>query len=148
MLFKMLNNILEDWEFIKSIPKGVKPCFNDKTFINVNEWFVTFKRRMKGEIGEKGVIYVNSLIESTSNYYKNITDMNSLRKIKDILIESLLGLENLVYTYKVDLQENVSKDYKNCILKIQKIINEIDKIIHLKSNFFSYSPKLISSNEK
>ena len=139
----MLNNIFEEWEFIKTIPKDSKPCFSDKTFVSINEWFATFKRRRKGEVGEKGVIYINNLIDNTFKYYKN-TDINSLKKLKNILNDAILGISNLVYTYKVDLQETVSDDYAKCIKRIEELIKKIVKDLDNK-NFFIYSPKIINS---
>jgi hypothetical protein len=139
----MLNKIYDEWEFIKTIPKGVKPCFYDKSFVSVNEWFVTFKRRMKGEKGEKGVIYIENLIDSTFKYYKNINDINELKKLKDILTDSIIGINNLVYTYKIDEQLKVSEDYFQFESKISEMITDITNIIRTKNTFFSYTPKLI-----
>ena len=122
-------SIYSEWKFIASIPKDVKPCFNDKTFISVNEWFGTFKRRYKGEKGENGIIYLEDLIERT----KKITIDKNLR---NLLQKSILGINNLVYTYKKDGQKEVSENYNKCIDKIDKIIKS--------NNFFGYAPKLVN----
>lgn len=140
----MLNNLLEDWEFIKSIKKYDKPCFSDKSFVNVNEWFATWKRRRKGEMGERGVIYVNNLINTTQQYSKNKADIESLKKLKEILPKSMEGLKNIIYTYQMDSQEEVSKEYLKCVERLKNTIEEIDNIIHSKSNFFGNCPKIIS----
>jgi hypothetical protein len=141
----MLNNLFKEWEFIKSIKKDYKPCFSDKTFVNMNEWFVTWKRRQKGEMGEKGILYVNNLIDTTIKCYKNNLDINSLRKLKEVLFESIVGLNNLSYTYQVDFQEKVSKDYLKCGEKLQNMIEEIEKIIRSKNNFFTNNSKIITN---
>jgi hypothetical protein len=151
ILFKMLN-ILEDWDFISKINKGVKPCFYDKSLIGMNDWFVTFRRRYKGEKGEKGVVYVENLIETTNKYYKTETDYEFLNKIKETLRNSICGLNNLVYTYKIDGQESVSQSYSNCISQIEKIILDIDFIISEgnlknKGNFFKHIPFIVSSSK-
>lgn len=138
----MLKNLLIDWEFVKSIKKCEKPCFSDKTFVNMNEWFATWKRRRKGEIGENGVIYLNNLIKTTKDYCESIDDSLILKQIKDILVESLLGINNLVYTYQIDSQENVAKEYSKCILNVKNIINMIE---NKKTNFFINQPKIISN---
>jgi hypothetical protein len=134
----------EDWNFIALIPKGAKPCFYDKTLVHVNEWFVTFKRRLKGEKGEKGIVYVENLLETTEKTIC-ISDVNSLRNLKDILQKSIIGLTNLVYTYKIDGQLEVSKNYSCMIEKVEKIIEDIDRQIRNKTNFFSYIPKIIQN---
>jgi len=121
-------SIYSEWEFIASIPKDVKPCFRDKTFISVNEWFGTIKRRYKGEKGENGIIYLEDLIEKTK---KNNIDKN----LRELLQKSILGINNLVYTYKKDGQKEVSENYNKCIDKIDKIIKS--------NNFFGYTPKLV-----
>ncbi len=135
----MSDKLLLEWNFIKNIPKGMKPCFYDKTLISANEWFVTLKRRWKGEVGEKGVIYLNSLIDITKDYCLN--NKTNLKEIRTVLIDSIIGIKNLVYTYNVESQINVANDYNKCISKIQDLINEIDK---MKKSFFGYSPKLIN----
>jgi hypothetical protein len=50
---KNLEDLLNEWIFIGKIQKGNKPCFSDKTVIDSNAWFVTWRRRIKGEQGEK-----------------------------------------------------------------------------------------------
>lgn len=119
-----MDLLYKDWEFIASIPKDAKPCFNDKTFVSINEWFVTFKRRYKGEKAEKGLEYIENIIEKTKKY--NID--------KSILQKSIIGINNLVYTYKKDGQVDVSKKYEKCIDKIEKLIKN--------KNFFGTIPKI------
>lgn len=128
-----METLYKDWEFISNIPKNAKPCFNDKTMVNMNEWFVTLKRRYKGEIAEKGISYIQNLIEE-SIIYKND------KKMQEIFTQAIHGLKNLVYTYKMDGQEEVSKQYSSCINKIESTL--------LKKNFFHNSLKIISKNNK
>ena len=135
--------IFEDWKFIANIPKGAKPCFYDKSLIYINEWFPTLRRRWKGEKGEKGVMYVENLIE-TSIKTMNCLDINSLRNFKEILQNATLGLSNLVYTYKVDEQLSVSNSYGELSLKVEELIGSIDQQIRNKSNFFNHVPKIIN----
>jgi len=128
-------NIYEEWKFIASIPKNVKPCFNDKTFVSIDEWFVTFKRRYKGEKAEKGIIYLENLIENTKLFYQNKDE-----KLLDLLEKSIQGVENLCETYRKDGQYEVSENYEKCIIKIKKIIIGTGT----KKKFFSYVPKIIN----
>ncbi len=140
MVDNVLINLYKDWDFIKSIPVNVKPCFQDKSLVYVNEWFVTIKRRWKGEKGELGVVYVDNLINLTENIYnkleknKNLTELETLR---NSLESSLVGLENLVITYKKDGQLSVSENYKDCITKVKNIIKT------RKTKFFGSNPKLL-----
>ena len=126
-------DIYKEWEFISLIPKNVKPCFIDKTFVSVDEWFVTFKRRYKGEKAEKGIMYLENLIETTNFYKKD-------EKLLELLEKSIYGIENLCETYRKDGQYEVSENYKNCINKIKDLLIEKGK----KKKFFSYIPKVIN----
>ena len=136
----MLNKILEDLEFLEIIPKGYKPNFSDKTLTSTNEWFSTFKRRYKSEKGEKGVMYVENLIENIESVCKNL-DHSSLKLLKEKLVTAILGLNNLIYTYKIDEQISVSDGYINCKKRIENIIEKI------KPKFFNHCPKIVFLNE-
>ena len=141
-----IKEIIKDLEFIASIPKSYKPCFSDKSLIYSNEWFVKMKRRWKGEQGERGVIYVNNVLDRIGKNCKNF-NIDYLKNIKKKLRESILGINNLVYTYKIDGQEDVAKSYEICNKYIEKLISILDNCIKddmKKINFFSYSPKIIS----
>lgn len=135
----MLNEILEDLEFLINIPKGAKPNFSDKSFTSTNEWFSTIKRRYKSEKGEKGVIYVETLIDKIVFLYKTL-DNSSLKILKEKLKAANLGLSNIIYTYKIEEQIEVSKDYERCWKRIEKLIEDIGS----KNNFFNHCPKIIS----
>lgn len=135
--------IFEDWKFIANVPKGAKPCFYDKSLIYINEWFPTLRRRWKGEKGEKGVMYVENLLEMSIKVVSCL-DINALKNFKEILRSVTIGLHNLVYTYKVDEQISVSNSYSDLSLKVEKLIDEIDQQIRNKSNFFSYVPKILN----
>lgn len=126
-------DIYKEWEFIGIIPKNSKPCFNDKTFTTPDEWFATIKRRYKGEKGEKGVIYLEKLIETTRFYKKDKNLINLLEK-------SIKGIENLSETYRKDNQIEVSENYKKCISKVKDIISDVEK----GKKFFRYVPNLIN----
>lgn len=136
----MLNKILEDLEFLKIIPKGYKPNFSDKTLTSTNEWFSTIKRRYKSEKGEKGVIYIENLLDNIESMCKNL-DTSSLKDLKEKLIPAMLGLNNLIYTYKIDEQMYVSEGYVNCRKRIEYIVENI------KPNFFNHSPKIVFLDE-
>lgn len=141
----MLKSLVEDLSFIGKIKKNEKPCFSDKTCISTSEWFSTIKRRWKSEVGEKGVIYVDTLLNTLCSYVRNCVNEAELSIIREKLMECLFGLNNLVYTYDVDNQQQVSKDYGKCITKVEQIIKEIDKIkFSLKKDSFFYStPSII-----
>ena len=135
--------IFDDWKFIANVPKGAKPCFYDKSLIYINEWFPTLRRRWKGEKGEKGVMYVENLLEMSIKVAECL-DINALRNFKEILRLATMGLQNLVYTYKVDEQISVSNSYGDLFLKVEKLIEDIDQHIRNKSNFFSHVPKMLN----
>lgn len=133
--------LFTEWEFISNISENIKPCFHDKTYTHSNEWFVTLKRRYKGEKGEYGVVYVNNLIEDTINFYKDNTDVMLLKKLKEILEKSITGLQHLVNTYKRDNQEQVSKDYEKCLHKVENMITDMCKP-KMQKGFFSHTPSI------
>lgn len=132
----MLKEIFDDLEFISKIPKNAKPNFSDKTFTCTNEWFSTIKRRYKYERGEKGMIYVSTLVENIYKCYKTL-DMSSLKILKEKLSDASVGLNNIICTYKIDEQPEVWKNYHNSLEKIESLITIIDGIIRNKNNFFS-----------
>lgn len=139
----------EDWKFISTIPKSAKPCFYDKTFVHVTEWFVTFKRRWKGEKGEKGIVYIENLVEITEKFCNSSEcfGVDNLNELKKLLDSSIIGLTNLVYTYKIDGQIEVSESYSQLIKKVENLVTKIEKRLEenkAKSNFFSYVPKILS----
>lgn len=137
----MLKEILDDLEFISKVPKNAKPNFSDKTFTCTNEWFSTIKRRYKYERGEKGMIYVSTLVENIYRCYKTL-DMSSLKLLKEKVLEANMGLNNIICTYKIDEQPEVWKNYNESLEKLESLIVIIDNIIRNKNNFFS-SPSLI-----
>tara|TARA_R110001599_G_scaffold244648_2_gene444674 strand:+ start:2341 stop:2712 length:372 start_codon:yes stop_codon:yes gene_type:complete len=108
-------DVYTEWEFIASIPKNTKPCFNDKTLVQTGEWFVTFKRRYKGEKGERGILHVENLIRETEK---------DPGPVKNLLPRALIGLQNLVSTYKSDGQIEVSQNYQRCIHKVETILKK------------------------
>jgi predicted RNA-binding protein with EMAP domain len=126
-------DVYKEWEFISNIPENSKPCFNDKTFTNLDEWFVTIRRRYKGEKGEKGVIHLEKLIETTKFYKKD-------KELLNLLEKSINGIHNLSETYRKDNQIKVSENYKKCIQKVKDIISGVEK----GKKFFSYIPKVIN----
>jgi len=128
-------DIYKEWEFIGNIPKNVKPCFNDKSFINTDEWFVTLRRRYKGEKAEKGIIYLEKLIETTIFLEKD-------ERLIFLLNKSINGLENLSETYEKDGQFEVSENYKKCIEKIKTLISS-----GKRKKFFSHVPKILNEKE-
>ena len=136
----MSNEIFNEWKFIKSIPIGAKPCFYDKSFVYINEWFPTLKRRYKGEKAEKGVLHVTNLIQKTKQYYKGHVEF--LNILKKHLIDSLKGLDNLIDTYSKDEQEEISKNYIELSKEIENMIIEIETIIKNRTNFFNYLPEM------
>ena len=135
----MLKEILDDLEFISKVPKNAKPNFSDKIFTSTNEWFSTIKRRYKYERGEKGMIYVSTLVENIYKCYKSL-DMSSLKLLKEKVLEANMGLNNIICTYKIDEQPEVWKNYNESLEKLESLIVIIDNIIRNKNNFFSSSP--------
>ena len=134
----MLKEFLDDLEFIAKIPKNSKPNFSDKTYTSTNEWFSTIRRRYKYERGEKGVIYISTLVENINITFKTL-DICSLKILKEKLIEAMIGLNNIIYTYKIDEKIEVAKNYELSIEKIEKIINDIDSMSKLRY-FFNHQP--------
>lgn len=154
-----IEDCIKELEFVSSIPKNHKPCFNTKTTISKNSWFVTAKRRWNGEKGEIGVIHISKIIDYCDLYYRahilgSVGDNyeNDINPIFSVLLDSLnksiKGFDNLLETYSD--QENVYNDYKNCRNKVLKLINKLDKFFNNdnimikslmvrnpKSNFFN-----------
>ena len=129
MEFKRLE---QEWTFIASIPIGYKPCYRDKTMIKSNDWFVSFRRQLKGETGHIGVLYVEQLINDTIKFIGGISVEEKdyyLGKIRDFLFEGDIGLNNLVKTYMLDRQDTVVKGYASLVDKVEKIIIEIDEFL-------------------
>ena len=139
----MLNDIIEDLNFIENIPKNAKPNFSDRTFTTTNEWFSTLKRRYKYERGERGVVYIETLIDNIYKIYKTL-EINLIRNLRDRLISANLGLSNIVYTYKIDDQIEVAKNYNKSIERMDSLIIDINKFIRSKNIFFNHCPKIIS----
>ena len=119
--------IFNDLKFISNIPENTKPCFRDKTYIDTNSWFVTVKRRFKGEKGEKGVIYINDLIDSCDHIYRMCKDLKVLKKLRKSLYDSKNGVKNLIFTYND--QDNVRDGYLKCFKDIISLIVKLDEKI-------------------
>lgn len=138
----MINRLIEDLEFISNIPKNAKPCFASKSLIYTDEWFATIRRRLNGEKGEKGVLYVKTLLNSCDKHYR-MCKLDG-RKLLSALKVSLKGIQNLIYTYRQDSQLSVSEDYRECYIKVEKLIQQIEK----KPYFFSYNPNIVTLKTK
>ena len=137
----MLKEIFEDLDFIASIPRDAKPNFSDKTLVYNDEWFTTFRRRMKFERGEKGIVYIETLIEEIKIYDKSIClNFEDQKILKEKLIGAKEGLDNLVQTYINDNQHEVANSYKKCGIKLLKLI---DKYSHVNKKFFGHCPNII-----
>lgn len=150
------ENILLNLEFISKIPKGAKPCYSNRSLTYTDQWFVTLRRRWNGEKGEKGVIHVKRLLDSCDKYYRMCNldgfGISDCDKLRTLLYESIQGLNNLVHTYLIDEQKNVSDDYQKCIDRAKHIIRGIEyKIVeietHIKNKgFFGFYPKIITTS--
>ena len=139
----MLKDILTDLEFLSTISKNVKPNFSDKSFTSTSEWFSTLKRRYKNEKGERGVIYIENLVDNINKIYKTLDNL-SVKNLKCALIKASIGLNNIIYTYKTENQQEVANNYSKSLERMTKIINEIDE----SKNFFNRTPSIISSRSK
>ena len=135
----MLKEFLDDLEFISRIPKDAKPNFSDKTFTYTHEWFATFRRRYKSERGEKGMIYASNLITNISNCYKTL-DMIELKNLNEKLKKAKDGLNNVIFTYRTDNQEEVAKNYEKTFKIVEELIEDIESLIRIKNNFFNHQP--------
>jgi hypothetical protein len=133
--------------FISKIPKDHKPCYNSLTTISKNAWFTTVRRRLGGEKGEYGVVYVNKILDSCDHHYRmclnksefkseeedtfsDLLDLDQdidLYNLCDILKQSIIGLDNLTDTY-LD-QPTVSNDYKKCKSKAKTLIGQIEEYL-------------------
>lgn len=133
-----LSKSIADLEFISTLEKGHKPLYNSRSTIQRTAWFATFQRRWAGEKGEKGLIYVNNVLDSCDRYYRmclsdssiytddifkyNIT--KNLSSLRTALKNSVQGFNNLIMTY--DDQETVAKGYDKCKNRVTKIIDDIN----------------------
>lgn len=155
---RRFSDILDDLEFVAKIPAKSKPCFSDKTYIGVDDWFVTIRRRMRWTVekGEKGVEWVNNLLDSCDSFYRmcSLDDegvSNSLA-LRDALNWTLSGLKNIIETYKYDKQHEVSKGYLKCFNRAKHISISIDyrltEIMKLGKTYFNHYPTKITSKTK
>jgi len=141
-----ISVILKELEFISEIQEKYKPCFSDKSSIKSDAWFATIRRRMKGEKGEKGVIYINQILDSCDFYYRMCDDFKFLKTLRDHLKNAQMGVKRLIETYND--QKIVQKGYLesskqiiHLILKIDEKIDEKIKEINRNNNkFFEFYP--------
>lgn len=148
-----MESVLKEWEFIGQIPIGSKPCFYSKTLMRVDEWFLTVRRRWSGEKGEKGVLYVENLLNNTKQVLGSAEGKEEeLAHFQKVLREALIGVNNLVCTYKNDGQPNVAKGYEeagNAITSLLKTFSErVQKapVKVKKDGFFGNDIKILSSD--
>lgn len=132
-----------EWDFIASLNKNEKPCFNDRTKININEWFVTWRRRYKGEKGEKGIIYVKNLIAITREYIEKIEDMDEINLLMNVLERSLIGLNNVIYTYEIDNQIPVAEEYTKFNEMIKQLLKNCQEKMAKKNHKKFFCNKII-----
>ena len=136
--------------FIASIPINSKPCYNSLTYIQKSGWFTTIRRRMNGEQGERGIIYINNILNSCNEFLhdknnnknktpntKNKTpntknknkNTNTLLELKFALDNSISGFNNLIMTYND--QPIVMNDYEKCKNKVIDMSNRIKTILNM-----------------
>jgi len=127
-----MEGLIKEWKFIAGIPPNSKPCYIDKCYFSTSDWFLTLRRRWKNEKGEKGVTYVENLIELTKLIEIGLKEIE----------EALVGLENLVNTYKNDGQCEVAEGYEKCIEEIKKLIDQRQRQPKpkMKPGFFQNQP--------
>lgn len=121
------NECIDILIFISTIKPNDKPCYNTKTTIHKNAWFATLQRRWGGEKGEKGIVYINNVLDSCDKYYRmclNKSGFNNNDILLSALYDSLKGFDNLINTYSD--QKTVADSYKNCKDKIIKFLSEVN----------------------
>lgn len=138
----MLNDIVSDLIFIREIPLNAKPNFSDRSYTFVTEWFSTWKRRMKSEKGESGIIYVETLLFKIEKYW-NTWLIEDQKKVKLALTEAKIGFQKIVSTYRQDGQHNIADGYRECWARIEKWLSSVSVTVEKK--FFNYTPKLCLS---
>ena len=134
---------ISNLEFITSIPKGHKPCYNTQTTISKDSWFTTVRRRWGGEKGEYGIIHVNKVLGSCDHHYRmclkklgNLTlddQLNTeysnvtmtIQQLHTALTNPLEGFSNLILTYKD--QKEIFNNYIECKNKVIFLIGLIDE---------------------
>jgi hypothetical protein len=136
----MLNQIVSDLKFISEIPTNAKPNFSDKTYTLANDWFCTWKRRLKSERGENGVIYVDLLIDNIEKYWRTWLS-EDLKIVRNCSEKSRKGFEKLVQTYCQDSQTGVAQGYQNCWERIKKWL-AVSQSEVVEKKFFNYAPRL------
>ena len=147
-----LKEYIKTFDFISTLNKGDKPCFNDNSIIDIDAWFVTFRRRLKGERGEHGVIHIRNILDSCDNSYRMCRkdEINILKSLRNSLDNSRQGFHNLIYTYSD--QKYVKKGYSDCLKQVIKLIINLDKYIdelqNNKPRFFGTYPTTIESGTK
>ena len=120
-----VSECISELEFISTIPKNHKPCYNSKTTISTSGWFVTLKRRWNNEKGEEGVLYVKKLLDSCDDIYHMCYEVESddIQDLTNALGSSVLGFDNLIDTYSD--QPKVKDDYIECKNKVLSILENI-----------------------
>ena len=135
-------NLIEEWRFIANIPENAKPCYYDKTLVYITEWFVTLKRRYKGEKAEKGLLYIEDLVKKTEIFIESGKETGNSKsenkRLREVLLDVKIGLNNLVKTYEKDGQENISKKYGDFIIEVERLVNKIG----YQNSYFTYLPKI------
>ena len=98
------DSMISELEFIASIPKDAKPCFESHTVLSAQSWVVTPVARSLwyGEGRKTGLNHVLSVLGMAGLYYLTCEDVERLEKLASLLHESMKGLSNIRSTYKND----------------------------------------------
>ena len=137
----VLQSLLEDLHFLSQIQRNMKPCCNDRVFVDADGWYQTFYRRYKGEsrttVMSKIEQIVNSAIEAIENQKYN----EHLSLTINALYEASNGILNLAYTYDKDpnMKSKINVQMKNINIQLDRfrhlikgfrpedVINEMNK---------------------
>lgn len=119
----------EKYEIIKDIKVGDKLCVI--TWRNVTKsWYGSFVRYWTGENRVLTIEQLNTLIDKTKKYIRKM-EIDELFPFQTLLKESILGIDNLIKTYKKDTKMVI--DLNNVYIEMRKLI----KLIEFRVEFLS-----------
>ena len=111
-----LDDIIINLKIISKIKENDKMIVNNKTMAVDNRILLLFRRWWSVDSRESTIDYITKLLNNTFIYLDNNNDINVKQELKN----SLVGLDNLRSTYRLD---NVISS------KIDIVIDKINKYI-------------------
>lgn len=98
----MTEEILIKLTTIGALEKGqtLSTCY--ETPVQHKSWSTTFSRTLNGEHRKKTINYIQDVISEAKSIVESLKDEEGIDILKNLIKESLIGVENLKTTYKSD----------------------------------------------